>query len=122
MDREEIRPGLTSGSSNEDSGDPDPNPMVEVLDTYHELSEQATDDAGNFWYDEYRRLRDRFLRNLTGAEKQYILRNTNLTRVPPRLLSVLRVHATNEYRRIADSSKARQQHLGGMGLRALLDR
>ena len=110
------------GIEYDDADDPDLDPMAEVLDAYHELSGQATDDAGNFWYDEYRRLRDGFLRTLTGAEKQYILRNTNLTRVPPRLLSILRVHATKEYRRIADSTKARQQHLGGMGLRALLDR
>ena len=105
-----------------DDPDADRGPMDEVLDAYHSIPEQATDDAGNFWYDEYRRRRDRFLRNLTGSEKQYILRNTNLTRVPPRLLGILRVHATSEYRRISGSTKARQQHLGGMGLRALLDR
>ena len=94
----------------------------QVLSAYYDLIDAAKDESGNFWYEDYRRLRDRYLRELAPDQRDYILRNTNMAPVPDRLLTFLATRSPNEYRRIRMSKKARGEHLRELGITKLLDR
>lgn len=93
------------------TGGDQPTQNEQVLDAYHQLTQQSVDQSGNFNYDIYTQARDRFLALLSPDQRLYILRNTNMTPVPEALLMILRQSAPSEFERIMQSEMARQQHL-----------
>ena len=93
-----------------------------ALDGYFALIDEAKDQAGNFWYDDYTQLRDQYVNQLSTEQRSYILRNTNLVDVPRPLLDFLRFQARSEAARITASEQARATHLRSLGLTALVDK
>ena len=81
-----------------------------ALDMYHQLYEMAQDDLGVVDGEVYRQLREDFMANQPFDVQQYILRNTNMTPLPPVLLQFFAEHAPDEYARIMASEQARQAH------------
>ena len=97
-------------------------PMDSLMNEYYGLVEQAQTPGGNFDYLTYIQIREQFINSLSPDQREYILRNTNLTPIPDGLMDILERGAGGEARRITESQNARNQHLRRLGLHQLLDK
>lgn len=79
----------------------------QALDAYYALTEQATDEYGNFDSAMYTEIRDQFMARLTPTQRNYVLRNTNMNDIPPTLLQLLMAASPGEAERIRASQAAR---------------
>ena len=88
----------------------DQNELESTLSDYYAISDESTTEGGIFLYEDYVEKRNELLDSLTNAQRAYILRNTNMTQVPPRLLQFLQANYPTEYARITASNRARNMH------------
>ena len=89
-------------------------PMEEALNGYYELGAEASDNFGNFDVEKYQDLREAYQATLTQMQQQYILRNTNMTRIARCFaVSCWQRKSPKEFQKIRASDEARRRQGGG---------